>query len=140
VNAILLDHSGYLWVGSTQGLDRIQRSTGNFSRYIHNPNNPNSLSGNLVTSLFEDNQGMIWVGTQNTGLNRYDPITRKFLRFRYSPERPYSLSSDMVTCIYQDHAERVWIGTTDAGLNRLVANSIPPKGSTIAPTDPSWRS
>lgn len=138
VNAILMDRSGYLWTGSTQGLDRIQQSTGFISHYIHNPNNPNSLSSNLVTSLLEDRQGLIWVGTQNGGLNRYDPITRKFLRFRYSDDRPYSLSSDRVSCLYQDRTGRIWIGTLDGGLNRLIANSIPSKGNSTAPTDPFW--
>ncbi len=44
----------------------------------------------------------------------------------------------MVNCIYQDRANRVWIGTADAGLNRLIANSIPAKGGSKAPMDPSW--
>lgn len=68
-----------------------------------------------VTSrcLLEDQQGYIWIGTQD-GLNRFDGYSFKV--FRNDPERPKSLSSSFINCILQDSNGKLLIGTK-AGLN-----------------------
>lgn len=44
----------------------------------------NSLSNNLVRNIKKDDDGLVWVGT-NDGLNIYDPVYKKIKRI-YSPE------------------------------------------------------
>ena len=46
----------------------------------HDPANPDSLSSNIVTSVFEDKAGIIWVATDN-GLNSFDKKTGIFKRY-----------------------------------------------------------
>jgi signal transduction histidine kinase/ligand-binding sensor domain-containing protein len=62
---ILRDRDGALWVGTwSQGLVHLREgSTDSFAQR-------DGLSGDLVTALFEDREGNIWVGTTK-GLDRF---------------------------------------------------------------------
>ena len=51
------------------GLNRFDRTTGKFIRYLHDPVNPNSLASNKVKAMFEDSKGNFWVGTAGNGLH-----------------------------------------------------------------------
>ena len=46
-----------------------------------NPNSPNSRDGPLVTSIYEDRQGVLWIGT-NTALIRIDRKTGQHTAYR----------------------------------------------------------
>ena len=47
--SMVVDHQGQLWVGSNNGgLSRFNRSENNFSNYLHDPDNPQSLRSNQV--------------------------------------------------------------------------------------------
>jgi hypothetical protein len=70
VSSILQDSRGFLWIGTSDGLNRYD-GTG-FKVYRHDPLNPTSLSHNVITALAEDEQGMLWIGTDGGGLNQYD--------------------------------------------------------------------
>ena len=59
---------------------------GGLTRYLHDPEDPDSLSDNDVFVLLEDSQGALWVGTRN-GLNRFDRQSGKFASFRGETER-----------------------------------------------------
>ena len=64
--------------------------------YKHDPNNPNSLSGDgPVQAIYEDQAGRLWIGTRD-GLNRFDPTTETFTRYVHDPDDPGSLSDNEV--------------------------------------------
>ena len=63
INNILIDHLGTVWVGTNSGLDRLDQRTGKFIHYEHKDNDSASLSFNIVRSLYEDHQGVLWIGT-----------------------------------------------------------------------------
>lgn len=122
MTAILLGQGNILWLATTgSGVDRFDPATETFTHFSHNPNNPNSLSGNHISKfgLYEDRQGALWIGAVDSGLNRLDPATGKFTHYRHDPQNPNSLSSDQIESVYQDSEGIMWIGTADAGLNRL---------------------
>lgn len=72
------------------------------------------LSQASVTAITQDNQGFIWIGTQE-GLNRFDGYS--FKTFYHSDDDPLSLSHSNIGDILTDSAGVIWIGTDD-GLNR----------------------
>jgi ligand-binding sensor domain-containing protein len=81
VVAIYEDRQGTLWVGTGSvyggdskdgGLNRMDKKTGRFTRYLHDPKDPNSLVDNKVKALFEDSKGNLWVGTSGDGLHTMD--------------------------------------------------------------------
>jgi ligand-binding sensor domain-containing protein len=50
ISALLVDRAGTLWVGTAAGLSRYDPGTDSFNRFVHDPTNPDSLAGNLVTA------------------------------------------------------------------------------------------
>lgn len=67
---VVHDSAGYLWVGTGgQGLWRVRRNPKGTVTVEHSTVTT-GLLGNGVTSIFEDRDGNIWVGTLD-GLNRF---------------------------------------------------------------------
>lgn len=115
---LLLDAAGRLWAASRTGLWRRERD-GSWRRFTHDRHDAWSLPRDIVFSLFEDRQGVIWVGTYGGGLARHVPWKNAFQRYRHDPDDPDSLSQNIVFPIYQDRAGMLWIGTYNRGLDRL---------------------
>nr|HQU72426.1 two-component regulator propeller domain-containing protein [Calditrichia bacterium] len=111
---------GDLWVGTSRnGLFRFDNSKSRFTRYLHDENDPTSISQNSVMSLHEDRDGVLWVGTFDIGLNRYNAGEDNFTRFQNDPEDTLSLSRNRVTDIFEDSRRRLWVATYPGGLNLM---------------------
>ena len=139
VRAIYEDKNGTLWIGTGSvyannlenpndgGLNRFDRKTGTFTRYVHDPKNPNTLIDNKVSAIFEDSKGNFWVGTAGDGLHTMDRTTGKFVRHHYDPAHPEKLSrppinkvfseTDHITFIKEDPTGLIWIGTSEVGVS-----------------------
>lgn len=78
VYAVVEDQSGYLWVGTADGLARFDGDQ--FKVYQHLPNDPNSLPSNEVQALHVDAANRLWIGTQGGGLAMLPPERDRFVR------------------------------------------------------------
>ncbi len=106
------DRKGNLWLGTAQsGLHRFDPRTEEFTTYAHNPDDPRSMSDDRVNSIYFDNSGVMWVGTQN-GLDRFDSNTGSFKTY-YEQE---GLAGNVVSCILGDSLGNLWMGT-NSGLS-----------------------
>jgi len=117
-------NGSFIWVGTYRGgLNRLDRKTGRFTHYRHDPANPQSLSQNHVRGICEDNAGALWVGTFSEGLNKLVSSaaggSAKFIHFRHDPKNPHSLSDNHIRALYKDRSGALWIGTFGGGLNRF---------------------
>lgn len=132
ISGLLLDRYNHLWVGTANaGLNcfspAVPDSSGKpkfnpITYFRHDPGNPNSLSNDGITSLFEDRSGTIWVGTSRGGLNQLNQRQSKFQHFTHQPENSQSLSHKVITAVYEDWQGVIWVGTAGGGLNKLVRN------------------
>lgn len=96
VRSLTRDSQGFLWVGTPQhGLFRINPTTGQGQQFLHDPNDPFSLSSNSVTCVEEFVDGKFWVGTDLNGLNLLDLASGQFHRF-YDPRNGLVNVSDIV--------------------------------------------
>jgi ligand-binding sensor domain-containing protein/signal transduction histidine kinase len=121
IGAIFADREGGIWLGTDSGL--WYYSSGSLEQqnpmhYQHDPADPTSLSNDIVIAIYEDMQGVIWVGTQYDGLNRLDDRIGKFTRYPFNPDDPTSLSSNWVNAILEDEGGWLWVATNN-GLNLL---------------------
>lgn len=118
---LLVDDAGVLWLGTEDaGLMRAEKTDSTtliFTQWVHDVNDPQSLSGNEVICLYEDTHGTLWVGT-SSGLNRFDRATGRFTRFYNEPDNASSLSSNYIEGIAGDDSGTLWIATHGGGLNR----------------------
>jgi ligand-binding sensor domain-containing protein/DNA-binding CsgD family transcriptional regulator len=115
VYAILQDSNGFMWFGTRLGLNRFDGEK--FRIFSQDPSDPRSLPGLRVTSLCEDEEGNLWVGTKDAGLARYDKRLEIFTNYSHDETLSESLPSDFVTCLFQDSDSTLWVGT-DVGLCR----------------------
>lgn len=60
---LLIDHTGFLWIGSDHGLFRFDGA--NVLSFTHNKADTASISGNEINDICEDNQYQVWVATNN---------------------------------------------------------------------------
>ncbi len=119
VYAFSEDASGRLWIATHGGINVLDRSSGRFTQYRHDPEDPRSLADDRVASLLHDRRGKVWVGTLADGLSRLDPETGRFRHFRNDPERPDSLAHDYITPLFEDRSGGIWVGTFGGGLDRF---------------------
>jgi PAS domain S-box-containing protein len=127
VSSIVEDRFGNLWLttsswyGNSYGraLDKFNPKTGQFTRYTHDPGNPNSLSENTVASILRDNSEILWIGTGFSGINKLDTKDRKFTHYKQDPANPHRLFDNHISSIYEDSNNTVWIGSFNRGLDKF---------------------
>ncbi|WP_298484513.1 two-component regulator propeller domain-containing protein [uncultured Maribacter sp.] len=119
--SIQIDNYNNIWIGSNSGLKYYSSNNGsNFPKLItnftYNPQITNSLSKNIIKSLFIDKTGIIWIGTNGGGINKVDLERKKFRQIRKTFSEN-SLSYDKIRSILEDSNGNLWLGTEGGGLN-----------------------
>ncbi|RXK61665.1 response regulator [Lacibacter luteus] len=112
IKRVYRDHAGFIWVATTTGLVRLQKTSGGYTekKFVNEAANSNSLSDNYVTSVTEDKAGNLWVGTIN-GLNLFNRATESFTRF-YSAQANSIINNNIRTLLC-DKEGKLWIGTQE---------------------------
>lgn len=128
--ASLQDQKGYMWFATRSGLNRYDGYK--FNVYYNDPKDSTSLSDDGANSLFEDNNGTLWIGTIYGNINKFNRYTETFKHENISeliksiPEQiddfyeyPLSFSrnqSTTITTITEDKQGLMWIGTWGKGI------------------------
>lgn len=135
ISSIHEDKEGNIWIGTINGvLNKLDRRTDKFHRYYitdypveHIASNekyydypiPFSRNNNkTITSIDEDDNGNLWIGTWNKGLIRFNIKEESYKSFVFQPNET-SISSNKIMDILVDHLGVIWIGTFGSGLDRL---------------------
>src|SRR6202008_1346076 len=102
INGISQDPYGYIWLATySVGLRRYDGY--HFKTYLNDPLDSGSLASNNLEEVYTDRNGIIWIGTVDSGLDRLDPATGNFTHFRHKKEDLTSISDDRITAILEDH-------------------------------------
>ncbi|MCK4663136.1 MAG: SpoIIE family protein phosphatase [Bacteroidales bacterium] len=116
------DNAGNLWIATYGGgLNKLVRgvnegSSERFIHYKHDPQNPRSLSSNMVSQIYRDKDGTLWIGTYY-GLNKFNPETELFTRYQHDDNNPQSINGNTVEAIYEDSRGIFWIVTRNGGVD-----------------------
>jgi ligand-binding sensor domain-containing protein/class 3 adenylate cyclase len=144
ISVLYEDRKGTLWIGcgtpfpqedffkDEGGLNRFDKTTGKFTRYLHDANNATSIGNNKVGAIFEDSKGNFWIGTAGDGLQTLNRSAGIFRHYYYDSTHPQNLSRgpslkwpdslsdrippDHITFIEEDQRGHLWIGTYLEGL------------------------
>ncbi len=136
IRAIFEDRDRMIWVGTNFGLNRFDRHTNQFQRYLSHPGDPSSLSDSSVHAVVEDEKGALWIGTNN-GLSKLDRDRETFSRYFHDPNNSSSLPHNSIRSLFVDQEGVLWVGTLN-GLARMERDSgtlrrIPhPEGKRVA--------
>lgn len=111
VNVVLRGSNGLLYIGTDNGLWRLDESTGSFEQ--------ESTVGAMieVKDLCEDHAGNLWIATSQNGIYRYTLGNGHWRHYRCKPKASEGyLFSNGVNVLELDDEERLWIGTDGNGL------------------------
>lgn len=117
-NAIHEGQTGYLWLGTVDGLQQLDTRTGAVATYRANPALPSALSNNQVRAVYQDPAGTLWLGTDQ-GINKQVRASTKFSSVRLVQAPPELPSAEnYVSAVVQDRNGIIWIGSNNKKLYR----------------------
>ena len=110
--SMLEDRTGMFWIiyASNNGLARLDRKSRVLTRYSFGraPLSAETLTG--VSSILEDADGQLWLGTHSDGLLKLDGARLKAIRYRNDPANDESLAENRTTALKQDREGNIWVG------------------------------
>ena len=116
---LLIDHTGNIWVCTLGGgLNLYNPSNDKFITYKNISNNGSSIPSNELNTVFEDSNGVIWLGTKN-GISFFNKKEQTFKTYKFDSKNSHSISHNDVRSIYEDSDKNLWIGTFGGGLNKF---------------------
>lgn len=121
VQSLLLEkNASILWIGSYLGLYRLELNTGNIEQFSHNPLDPYTLPGRLVTSILRDRANQLWIGT-DSGLARFNEQTQEFNQYALEDE---NVAPVRITRLYMDNDGSLWVGSETGLFHIKSAGSV----------------
>lgn len=110
INSIICDDYNNIWVSTYEnGLNRLNIKTNRVTSFKFDENNPKSIPSNCTRGILQDNEGSIWIATEN-GLSKYEG-GEKFITYTNKSYDINSLSNNIVFTLMQDKSGLLWVGT-----------------------------
>ena len=136
ITSIFEDSQKQLWVGTVNGyINKFNLNTETFERFfvrdffeveLAPPGGyheyPLAFSRNMnisISSITEDQQGYLWIGTWGNGVIRFDPINKTAIHLYKKNDDESSISFNRITRVLASRDGTIWIGTFGNGLNKL---------------------
>lgn len=122
ISTLFIDSKFILWIGTENGLLQWKIKSADKKQHEiitlqHDATDIHSISNNHITSIIEDSEGVIWIGTEN-GLNEYNTELGNFNRYFNEPLNTKSISVNHIKTMYCDKSGIIWIGTSLGGINK----------------------
>ncbi len=113
VNAIFQDQQGFVWIGTSDGLNKYDGYE--VTIYRHDPDNANSLPANDIGTIYEapSEPGVLWIGTRTSGLVRFDRELGVFTTYAKPSSDSTRLISNHITALLEDRRGTFWVGTME---------------------------
>jgi signal transduction histidine kinase/ligand-binding sensor domain-containing protein/DNA-binding response OmpR family regulator len=117
------DDENRIWAGSRKGVLVISICPDNkeiisSSWILHDPDDSEGLSSDIVRSMRVSSEGSVWIGTRGGGVNIYSPKTETLFHHTVN-QNPGSIPQKRVVGLFNDISGNIWIGTEGGGLSVL---------------------
>lgn len=120
ITDIEVDHSGFLWVATKDGLNRYDGSS--FKIFKNNPKDSTSLLFDYGQKLYVDKNGSLWVSYYENGLSKYMEDCQCFKHYKL--EYSCALYEEYGNTIFHIEDDNiVWYGNLCKGLNKYNLNT-----------------
>ncbi|MDD2195764.1 MAG: two-component regulator propeller domain-containing protein [Bacteroidales bacterium] len=113
ITSIAEDKSRVMWMGTFSGLIKLDVKEQKFPLYRKDQQGNNLFGNSMVGAIYEDIDGVLWVGTWNAGLYMLNRKTNGITKYSSQLNSPYKIVSDNIYVIYALLGGDVLIGTRD---------------------------
>ncbi len=115
VNSFYKENNGPLWIGTQEGLIH-KPVNGPEKKFVHHPNNSNSLSNNIINSVRADNSGNLWLATYGGGVDKLNLQTHGFTNYPLNGNKIAGANNTLT--LFIDVDEYLWVAT-ESGLHKM---------------------
>jgi len=123
VRSIMLDRHGNLWVGMVNGLQRRNKNSSEFETLPRQIDGQELIKGKEVRSLYEADDGKIWIGFAKDGAAWIDQKTGNTRLIKLDTLGVNKLGDNVVDIITQVRAGEIWMSRYGYGIYVLDAAS-----------------
>lgn len=118
VTGITQDNEGYLWAGIySQSLYRLNIKTKEIKAIDYKSTSSDNSQQEILSTIYKDKYGVIWIGTYYNGLIKYDPLREPFSYTKLKSIEDTNTGANFVTSIAgSQHSSEIVIGTSSGGL------------------------
>jgi ligand-binding sensor domain-containing protein/serine phosphatase RsbU (regulator of sigma subunit) len=110
---VIQTKDGYIWISGYNGMSRFD----GISFSVFNKANVDVFYTNTTTALYEDAEGVLWIGTEGGGLLSYANTSFKV----YGKEDNFTHRTEF---LFEDRDKTIWIGTRGAGVCKFNRKNI----------------
>ena len=112
INCIYQSNNGTIWIGTYEdGLKRYRPYDDSFESYRHDGAQENTISGNDIRAITEDDANHLWLAVQGGGVDRFDPATGAFTHINLNVNIPNRLLARWAFSLAYVNEDSLWIGT-----------------------------
>ena len=117
------DKNKALWVGTRNGLDYFDISSGTFTHLLNYL--PDEQRLKFITGMYIDSKRRLWIGTANGLFCVYPDKTSitqnriSYQHFRYELMRPHQKRILKINCILETKDGKIWFGSNGQGIYSL---------------------
>src|SRR5690606_17801409 len=109
IRSIFIDDLDYVWIGTfNHGIFIIDNSSSKFSEYLWGDVNPNDIIGNEITCFTQQENGDLFLASNDVGLIKIDSKTSEL---SYCKNINRRFASTKITSLIFDTSDNLWIGT-----------------------------
>jgi len=113
IESILMPNDQTVWVGTNGGGIDVFDMSGKFVKHLAFE----ALESAIVSNMYQDSEGIIWIGTSDLGVFKYSPYTQKITRFDIIINN-VATNDLSIEDIFQDQNGRVWLAS-DKGVTLI---------------------
>jgi len=118
VQALLVDAGQNLWIGLPGGVERWSLGpAGPDGKRGLGPEQ--GLKGGRITTIYQDGDANVWVGSSVDGLYRWLPAADRFAQYQHLDGDSHSVADGLISSLYRDRAGTFWVGTWYNGVSRV---------------------
>ncbi len=107
ITCLAKDKNGFLWVGTSNGLNRFDGSA--FDKFFYNPTDSTSIQNNEIQDILVTDNNQLWVSTIN-GISNFDAPTQSFKNYAPDtlvlPKIGYAFPK-----LYKANDGNIWVGS-----------------------------
>ena len=121
ISCIFVDNQKRIWVGCYDKTLSCFDTNGTIVKKFSPSNSP--LSNEIILSM-EQQDSLLWIGTDGGGINILNTSTNQFEIIKHIRGYHQSLPSNSITCLHKDGSNTLWAGTVRDGIVAIRKSSI----------------